>query len=79
MKNKNITIEDLARMVGEGFDSMDKGFNNVDRRFDGVDKKFKEINARLNRIENIILKQYSQKIEILERRMKHLEEALAVK
>ena len=39
MKNKNITIEDLARMVGKGFDSMDKGFNNVDRRFDGVDKK----------------------------------------
>lgn len=66
-------------MVGKGFDSMDKEFDKVDRRFDSMDKEFKEINARLNRIENIILKQYSQKIEILERRMKRLEEALAMK
>ena len=72
MKNKNITIEDLAGMVKKGFDGADK-------RFDGVDGKLKEIDIRLDHIENLILKQYSRRIETLEMRIKRLEEALALK
>lgn len=76
MKNKGITIEDLARMVEKGFGGTDK---KIDKGFKEINTRFKEVDTRLNRIENIILKQYSQKIEILERRIKRLEETLAMK
>ena len=69
MKKKNITIEDLARMVRVGFDGTDKK----------IEKGFKEVNTRLDRIENFILKQHSQKIEFLEKRIHCIEEALTVK
>jgi len=69
MKNKKITIEELARMVNKGFDGTDKK----------IEKGFKDVNGRLDRIENIMLKQHSQKIESLEKRIYRLEEALAVK
>ena len=65
MKKKNITIEDLARMVKKGFD--------------GTDKRLDKIDVHLDRIENFILKQHSQKIEFLEKRINRLEEALAIK
>lgn len=65
MKKKNITIEDLARMVKKGFD--------------GTDKRLDKIDVRLDRIENFILKQHSQKIDFLEKRINRLEEALAIK
>jgi len=69
MKTKKITIEGLARMVKGGFDGADKK----------IEKGFKEINTRLDRIETFILKQHSQKIEYLEKRINRLEEALAMK
>jgi len=65
MKKKNITIEDLARMVKKGFD--------------GTDRRLDKIDVRLDRIENFILKQHSQRIEFLEKRINRLEEALAIK
>lgn len=69
MKEKNITIEDLAGMVKKGFDGTDRK----------IEKGFKEVNIRLDRIENFILKQHSQKIDFLEKRIYRLEEALAIK
>jgi len=69
MRKKNITIEDLAKMAKRGFDGTDKK----------IEKGFKEVNIRLDRIENFILKQHSQKIEFLEKRIHRLEEALAIK
>jgi hypothetical protein len=69
MKTKRITIENLAGMVKKGFDGTDKK----------IEKGFKEVNIRLDRIENFILKQHSQKIEFLEKRIHRLEEALAIK
>jgi len=44
MKKKQITNEDLARMVKAGFDSSDK-------RFDGVDKRLDKVESRLEKIE----------------------------
>lgn len=64
MAKKNITISDLAGMVKRGFDGNDKRFNDMDRRFD--------------RIENILIKQHSEEIENLKKRMHRLEEALAI-
>jgi len=69
MRKKIITIENLAGMVKRGFDGTDKK----------IERGFKEVNTRLDRIENFILKQHSQKIEFLEKRISRLEEALAIK
>jgi hypothetical protein len=69
MRKKIITIENLAGMVKRGFDGTDKK----------IERGFKEVNTRLDRIENFILKQHSQKIEFLEKRINRLEEALAIK
>ena len=69
MRKKIITIENLAGMVKRGFDGTDKK----------IERGFKKVNTRLDRIENFILKQHSQKIEFLEKRINRLEEALAIK
>ena len=69
MRKKIITIENLAGMVKRGFDGTDKK----------IERGFKKVNTRLDRIENFNLKQHSQKIEFLEKRISRLEEALAIK
>jgi len=51
MVKKQITIEDLAKMVQKGFDGVDKKFEGVDKKFDGVDKKFEAIDKRFDRVE----------------------------
>jgi hypothetical protein len=43
MKKKNLTIDDLALMVGKGFQSVDKRFDGVDKRLDRMDKRFDKI------------------------------------
>ena len=42
-KNKKITINDLAIMVAEGFERVDKKFEGVDKRFDKIDENVKDI------------------------------------
>lgn len=66
---KKITIDNLATMIG-------KGFQSIDKRFDEVTKEMRD---GFDRIENILLKQHADKIEKLERRMAELESALAIK
>ena len=69
MKKKDITTNDLARMVKGGFDDVTKemrtGFKQVDKRFD--------------KIESLILTEHRHRIEKLERKVEKLEELLAVK
>ncbi len=72
MKKKNVTINDLAVMVGKGFDS-------VDKRFDGVDKRFDAIDFRLDKIEKLILADHKKRIERLETEVKELKELIAFK
>lgn len=55
MKNKRITVSDLARMVKSGFDFMheqfqkiDERFNLIDRRFDAMDLEFARVNRRID-------------------------------
>ncbi|MEK7664352.1 MAG: hypothetical protein AAB340_02880 [Patescibacteria group bacterium] len=71
MAKKNITTDQLASMVKRGFDGVDKSFKEVHKRFDGVEKRF-------DRIENVLIKQHSEEIEYLKRRVSKLEEALAI-
>jgi len=69
MENKNITINDLAVMVQKGFSDTKSG----------MESGFEEVNKRLDKIENILIKQQNERIELLEERMHRLEEALALK
>jgi hypothetical protein len=65
MKKKNITIDDLARMVKVGFDG-------VDKRFDGVEERLVRIEKKL---EGVV---YRREFEQLEARVVDLENLLAV-
>jgi molecular chaperone DnaK (HSP70) len=69
MKNKNITTNELARMVKKGFDDTTKEMRSG----------FKQVNKRFDRIENLILVEHRTRIENLEKKVLKLEEILAVK
>jgi archaellum component FlaC len=76
MKNKNLTIDDLALMVKKGFDGVDKRFNGVDKRFDKVEKRLDKVEKRLDRIEKLILADQKERIEKLEMEVKELKALL---
>ncbi|MFZ3057974.1 MAG: hypothetical protein WA092_02925 [Minisyncoccales bacterium] len=76
MKNKNTTIDELAVMVGKGFQAVDKRFDGVDKRFDSVDKRFDKVEKRLDRIEKLILADHKERIEKLEMEVKELKALL---
>ena len=81
MKNKNITTDQLASMVQEGFHDVttkmatkfevESGFREVNKRFDKVDKC-------LDRIEHTILEKHDDEIKYLKERVSKLEDALAI-
>ena len=71
MKKKNITIDDLARMIQKGFLETAKK--------DEVNKRFDKVEDRLERIEKLMLADHKQRIEKLESDVKELKELLAVK
>ena len=78
MKKKNITIDDLARMVQKGFNGTAKKeqVDNLEKwaklRFDNVDRELKNIRKQLTGIV------YRYEFEELETRVKDLESLLAV-
>jgi hypothetical protein len=67
------TIDDLARMINEGFKTTatKDDLKAVTTRLDGID-------SRLDRIEHLLLEEQKREIEDLKTRMKRLEDALAV-
>jgi len=73
MVQKKITIETLAEMINEGFKTTatKEDINRVEDRLDGIE-------ARLGRIETLLMEEQRRKIENLETQMKKLEDARAV-
>lgn len=68
---KEITLNDLARMVNEGF-------NNVEKRFDRLEKEIKEIRAEIEDIKSTLSKvAFRHELKELEFRIEKLEEKLA--
>jgi len=67
MKNKDVTIEDLARMVHKGFEETAKKSDIL------------RLENRLDRIERLILDDHKRRIEKLEMRMEELYDTLALK
>ncbi len=76
MKNSNpknkVTLDSLAGMVKKGFDSVDKNFE--ENR-----QGHKKMNKRLDNIELLLSIKYQRRIEILEKKVKRVEELLAVR
>jgi len=77
MENKDITINELAVMVKNGFDEADK---RVGDRFDRVDSRLDklEYNQRtiLTRLEDVV---YKTELDQLKERIKIIEEAISIK
>jgi hypothetical protein len=63
-KGEEIILEKLGLIIG-------KGFAHNDTRFDAIE-------SRLDRIEHLLLAEQKREIEDLQKRMKRLEDALAV-
>jgi polyhydroxyalkanoate synthesis regulator phasin len=78
MAKKNITIDDLARMVQKGFnetagkDQVENLEHWAKNRFDGIDRELKAIRSQLTGVV------YRKEFEELETRVKDLEHLLAV-
>lgn len=48
---KKFELEDLALMVKNGFDEVDKRFDGVDKRFDGINKSIDGLDNRMENVE----------------------------
>jgi hypothetical protein len=70
MAQEKMTIETLAAMINEGFKTTATKDDMVALRT--------EMTAGFNRIDHLLLEEQKRKIEDLERRMKRLEDVLAV-
>lgn len=44
-------IDQLGRMLKQGFDSIDERFAEVDRRFEAMDRRFESMDLRMSRME----------------------------
>ncbi len=80
MAKKNISIDDLASMVQNGFteakEDMNKRFEQVNKRFDAIVTKA-EMNRRFDGLEDRVLASHQKRIEKLEAEVKELREILA--
>src|SRR3989344_1145628 len=70
-KDKKITVDKLALMIG-------KGFAGVDKKFTGVHKKLEVMDKKLDKIESVLIKKHSDDIEYLKGRVRILENALGI-
>lgn len=83
-KQRQITFEDLATMVQNGFMEMDQGMNN---RFDAVDLQMRDLKHRVVQLERgqeeILLRlsqgAYQHEFNGLEHRVDHIERFLKLK
>ena len=89
MENKKITIADLALMIKNGFDGVDKRFDEVDKRFDKVEgdlnflidsskRQFDDLCERLNLVEKQ-LKITDRKIDSVNAEIKFIRKVLETK
>ncbi len=87
MAKKVITLDELARMVKDGFDgvgkhlrehdkrfeAIEKRFEIIDKRFEAIDKRFDKVEERLGRIELLFITDHRKRIERLEDKVLKLE------
>lgn len=69
-KTKKITLDDLAVMVGRGFNAVDEQFKGVHKE---MSERFDDVELRLERIENRILMNHENRFDRLEDKIRILE------
>lgn len=74
-KEKEATIDVLARLVKQGFDRMDKRFEQVDKRFEQVDKRFEQVDERLGSLE-YEQRETNRRLDAIERKQTGVLESL---
>jgi hypothetical protein len=80
-KKKITTIEGLAELIQETMASKEdiKDVRNKVAEFRAeVNQKFEAVESRLDRIETLLLEEQKREIEDLKKRMKRLEDAVAL-
>ena len=80
-KKDKITIDDIALMIGKGFEHVDKRFKQVDKRMDSLERGQKEIiksntqehEAMQMKLDNVAyrfeLVELQHRVEILEKKL----------
>ena len=81
-KEKQITPNELARMISKGFEGMDKGFEGTKKDTQNLRIEMNglriEMNERFDKVEKIILTEYRHRLEQVEKDLKVLKSALAI-
>ncbi len=72
----NSRLSDLRAHMDARFSDVDKRFNDVDKRFNEVDRRFNDVNRRFDDMRDIWRSELHRVEEILDARLKHLEERL---
>lgn len=75
-KEKPVSTNTLARMVGRGFEAVDKRFKETHEEIGGLRK---EMNDRFDRVENILLRSHDNRLEKLEDFMLQTKTLLKIK
>ncbi len=73
MPKKQITNEDLSRMIKKGFDGNDKRFDRIETQLDRLEQGHEDIQLRLGNVP------FKFEVEDLKKRVKKLEFKLGVR
>jgi archaellum component FlaC len=77
MAKKDVSNEDLALMIKDGFDGVDKRFNQVEKRLDDLEQGQEDIKLRLTNVAyRFELVEMERKFES---RLKRLEKKIGIK
>lgn len=77
-RKENITLNDLALMVGKGFSNVDKRFEQVDKRLDQVDKRLDQVDKRLDRVDGHLVR-IDSRLDRIERDIQEINSLLVTK
>ena len=85
---KQVTNEELARMIAEGFNGVSEEFTKmatkaqfeeIDRKVEAIDTRIEAIDTRLRTVETKLDKALYTEINRLEARLKKVEEKVGIK
>jgi len=74
-----ITKKDLKDIKGVVTEAVDPYFGAIKKDFNHIDNRFDKVDKRLGNIELLLSVKYQRRIEILEKKVKRVEELLAMR
>lgn len=81
MKKEKMTIEDLARITKNGFDTTatKQEMREVNDRLDKMDGRLDKMDSRLDKMENLLLRAHENRIEKLEDNMRLVKTKIGIR